>query len=85
MEGLGALIISPTRELAVQIFEVLQKVGKGHRYAAGLVIGGKSLQDEQAVASAFFFRLMQTYCHLAGYYEYEHSGLHSWAASSAHG
>lgn len=47
--GLGAMIISPTRELAIQIFDVLYKIGKhGHLFAAGLVIGGKSLQEEQA-------------------------------------
>ena len=46
--GLGAMIISPTRELAIQIFEVLRKVGgKGHLFAAGLVIGGKGLQEER--------------------------------------
>lgn len=46
--GLGAMIITPTRELAIQIFEVLRKVGgKGHLFAAGLVIGGKSLREEQ--------------------------------------
>jgi len=46
--GLGAMIISPTRELAIQIFDVLYKIGKhGHLFAAGLVIGGKSLQEEQ--------------------------------------
>lgn len=46
--GLGAMIISPTRELAIQIFEVLRKVGgKGHLFAAGLVIGGKSLREER--------------------------------------
>ncbi|TKA33771.1 ATP-dependent RNA helicase DBP4 [Salinomyces thailandicus] len=46
--GLGAMIISPTRELAIQIFEVLRKVGgKGHLFAAGLVIGGKSLHEER--------------------------------------
>lgn len=28
MDGLGALIITPTRELAVQIYEVLLKIGK---------------------------------------------------------
>lgn len=45
--GLGALIITPTRELAIQIFEVLRKVGgKGHLFSAGLVIGGKSVRDE---------------------------------------
>ncbi|KAI0593641.1 P-loop containing nucleoside triphosphate hydrolase protein, partial [Biscogniauxia sp. FL1348] len=45
-DGLGALIISPTRELAVQIFEVLRKIGRRCPYSAGLVIGGKSLQEE---------------------------------------
>ncbi|GIZ41189.1 hypothetical protein CKM354_000450300 [Cercospora kikuchii] len=45
--GLGALIITPTRELAIQIFEVLRKVGgKGHLFSAGLVIGGKSVREE---------------------------------------
>lgn len=45
-DGLGALIISPTRELAVQIFEVLRKIGRKHVFSAGLVIGGKSLKEE---------------------------------------
>lgn len=68
-DGLGALVISPTRELvrshglmmptichraddvrspqAVQIFEVLRKIGGHHQFSAGLVIGGKNLKDEQ--------------------------------------
>ncbi|XP_026861699.1 probable ATP-dependent RNA helicase DDX10 isoform X1 [Electrophorus electricus] len=46
MDGLGALIISPTRELAYQTFEVLRKVGKNHEFSAGLVIGGKDLKEE---------------------------------------
>ena len=41
MDGLGALVITPTRELAYQIFEVLRKVGRFHDFSAGLVIGGK--------------------------------------------
>ncbi|KAL2177814.1 P-loop containing nucleoside triphosphate hydrolase protein [Thermothelomyces heterothallicus CBS 202.75] len=45
-DGLGALIISPTRELAIQIFEVLRKIGRNHYFSAGLVIGGKSLKEE---------------------------------------
>jgi ATP-dependent RNA helicase DDX10/DBP4 len=32
---------------AVQIFEVLRKIGHKHQFSAGLVIGGKSLKDEQ--------------------------------------
>jgi ATP-dependent RNA helicase DDX10/DBP4 len=46
-DGLGALIISPTRELAIQIFEVLRKIGRHHTFSAGLIIGGRSLQEEQ--------------------------------------
>ena len=46
-DGLGALILSPTRELAIQIFEVLRKIGRYHSFSAGLVIGGKSLRDER--------------------------------------
>lgn len=47
LDGLGALILSPTRELAIQIFEVLRKIGRYHTFSAGLIIGGKSLQEER--------------------------------------
>ena len=46
-DGVGALVVSPTRELAYQTFEVLRRVGGRHDLSAGLVIGGKSLQSEQ--------------------------------------
>lgn len=46
-DGLGAMILSPTRELALQIFEVLRKIGRFHGFSAGLVIGGKNLKDER--------------------------------------
>ncbi|XP_034093395.1 probable ATP-dependent RNA helicase DDX10 [Gymnodraco acuticeps] len=46
VDGLGALIISPTRELAYQTYEVLRKVGKNHEFSAGLIIGGKDLKSE---------------------------------------
>lgn len=46
LDGLGALVIAPTRELAVQIFEVLRKIGRYHTFSAGLVIGGKNLREE---------------------------------------
>ncbi|TKA60424.1 hypothetical protein B0A49_11761, partial [Cryomyces minteri] len=50
--GLGALIISPTRELAIQIFEVLRKIGrKGHLFSAGLMIGGTNLQEQRDALS----------------------------------
>ena len=50
-DGLGALVVSPTRELAFQTFEVLKKVGKFHDFSAGLVIGGKVSSIEHWVNS----------------------------------
>ncbi|XP_029187042.2 probable ATP-dependent RNA helicase DDX10 [Acropora millepora] len=47
VDGLGALIISPTRELAYQTFEVLCKIGRQHDLSAGLIIGGKDVKHEQ--------------------------------------
>ncbi|KAI9216587.1 P-loop containing nucleoside triphosphate hydrolase protein [Blastocladiella britannica] len=46
-DGLGALILSPTRELAMQIFGVLREVGAQHSFSAGLIIGGKNLKQEK--------------------------------------
>lgn len=46
-DGVGAIIISPTRELAFQIFETLKKVGEQHDFSAGLIIGGKNLKFER--------------------------------------
>ncbi|XP_017869939.1 PREDICTED: probable ATP-dependent RNA helicase DDX10 isoform X1 [Drosophila arizonae] len=46
-DGVGAIIISPTRELAYQIFETLKKIGKYHDFSAGLIIGGKNLKFER--------------------------------------
>ena len=46
-DGLGGLVLSPTRELAIQTFEVLRKIGRHHNFSAGLVIGGKSLSEER--------------------------------------
>jgi ATP-dependent RNA helicase DDX10/DBP4 len=33
--------------LAVQIFEVLKRIGRTHTFSAGLIIGGKELHVEQ--------------------------------------
>lgn len=51
MDGLGALIISPTRELSMQIFDVLRLAGKYHNFSAGLLIGGKELATERGQAT----------------------------------
>lgn len=47
LDGLGALIISPTRELALQIFQELKKVGQKQDLSAGLLIGGKNVDEEK--------------------------------------
>lgn len=41
----------PTRELAIQIFDVLRLVGKHHSISAGLLIGGKKefLEEQKRV------------------------------------
>lgn len=46
-DGLGALIISPTRELALQTFTVLREIGAPHNFSAGLLIGGTNYKAEQ--------------------------------------
>lgn len=38
-DGVGGLVITPTRELAYQIFETLKKIGEFHDFSAGLIIG----------------------------------------------
>ncbi|XP_055612126.1 probable ATP-dependent RNA helicase DDX10 [Uranotaenia lowii] len=48
MDGLGALIITPTRELALQIFETVAKIGKDHDFTTGLIIGGQNLKFEKS-------------------------------------
>ncbi|KAK0426786.1 hypothetical protein QR680_009899 [Steinernema hermaphroditum] len=47
-DGLAALVITPTRELAFQIFQVLNKVGKEHEFSACLLIGGTDVEFEKS-------------------------------------
>jgi ATP-dependent RNA helicase DDX10/DBP4 len=47
LDGLGALLILPTRELAIQVFEVFKQIGKYHDFSIGLVIGGNNLENEK--------------------------------------
>ncbi|XP_050678619.1 probable ATP-dependent RNA helicase DDX10 isoform X2 [Leptidea sinapis] len=47
LDGVGALVISPTRELAYQIYEILRKIGQYHDFSAGLIIGGQNLKFEK--------------------------------------
>lgn len=46
-DGLGAIIITPTRELALQIFDVIRVAGKKHQFSAGLITGGKKEFEEE--------------------------------------
>lgn len=57
-DGIGAIVLSPTRELAGQIFAVLRKIGKYHSFTLGLLMGGRNknrgehnefLQEQQSV------------------------------------
>ncbi|XP_074317773.1 DEAD-box ATP-dependent RNA helicase 32-like [Silene latifolia] len=45
--GVGCIILSPTRELATQLFGVLNSVGKYHGLSAGLLIGGRKGVDTE--------------------------------------
>eukprot|EP00929_Paragymnodinium_shiwhaense_P062843 TRINITY_DN31394_c0_g1_i1.p1 TRINITY_DN31394_c0_g1~~TRINITY_DN31394_c0_g1_i1.p1 ORF type:complete len:867 (+),score=226.92 TRINITY_DN31394_c0_g1_i1:88-2688(+) len=47
-DGLGGLVVSPTKELAYQIFQVLTAVGGEHDFSAGCVVGGRDLSEEQS-------------------------------------
>ncbi|KAI1718347.1 DEAD/DEAH box helicase domain-containing protein [Ditylenchus destructor] len=46
-DGLGGLIICPTRELAFQIFQVLNTIGAHHEFSAALLIGGTNVEYER--------------------------------------
>ncbi|KAH7649543.1 Hca4p helicase DBP4 (helicase CA4) EIF4A-family RNA SFII helicase [Cryptosporidium bovis] len=46
-DGLLALVIAPTRELASQIFDVVREIGKFHSsLSAGCIVGGKDMKSE---------------------------------------
>jgi ATP-dependent RNA helicase DDX18/HAS1 len=44
--GTGVMIITPTRELAIQIFEVCKEIAKYHTFTFGLLIGGANRRAE---------------------------------------
>ena len=39
LDGLGALIILPTRELAIQVFQVFNSITEFHELSVGIIIG----------------------------------------------
>jgi ATP-dependent RNA helicase DDX10/DBP4 len=48
LDGLGALVIVPVRELAIQVFEVLRSFAHLHEMSAGMIIGGKQVDIEKS-------------------------------------
>ncbi|KAB2629277.1 DEAD-box ATP-dependent RNA helicase 32-like [Pyrus ussuriensis x Pyrus communis] len=46
-DGVGSIVISPTREIASQTFDVLRLVGRHHSFSAALLIGGRRGKDVQ--------------------------------------
>uniref|UniRef100_A0A0K0DYV5 ATP-dependent RNA helicase n=1 Tax=Strongyloides stercoralis TaxID=6248 RepID=A0A0K0DYV5_STRER len=46
-DGLGGLILTPTRELGMQIFKVLNVAGKKHDFSVALLIGGTDVNYEK--------------------------------------
>ena len=47
--GTGLIVLSPTRELAMQTYERVQELGKAHGMSHGLLIGGVSRKAERKV------------------------------------
>ncbi|TQD96152.1 hypothetical protein C1H46_018295 [Malus baccata] len=47
-DGVGSIIISPTREIAGQTFDVLRLVRRHHSFSAALLIGGRRGKDVDA-------------------------------------
>lgn len=54
-DGVGAIVLSPTRELAGQIFAVLRKIGQRHTFSLGLLMGGRH-KNKQNIDSNDFIR-----------------------------
>jgi hypothetical protein len=44
--GTGVLVITPTRELALQIFNVAHEIMKYHTYTHGVIMGGANRKNE---------------------------------------
>lgn len=46
---MGCIILSPTNDLAGQIFDVIRKVGKYHNFSGGVLVGKrKGIEEEKA-------------------------------------
>lgn len=47
LDGLGVLVLTPTRELALQVFSNLRTLGAHHPYSGAVLIGGKDVLTEK--------------------------------------
>ncbi|ONM24058.1 DEAD-box ATP-dependent RNA helicase 32 [Zea mays] len=47
-DGVGCIILSPTNDLAGQIFEVIKKVGQFHNFSGGVIVGKQLLVLDEA-------------------------------------
>jgi ATP-dependent RNA helicase DDX10/DBP4 len=57
-DGPGAIVLSPTRELAGQLFAVLRNIGRNHSFSLGLVMGGRN-KNKQKFEKNDFIREQQ--------------------------
>ncbi|KAF0908755.1 hypothetical protein E2562_028574 [Oryza meyeriana var. granulata] len=46
-DGVGCIVLSPNKDLAGQIFEVFQNVGKFHGFSGACIVGGRKGLDEE--------------------------------------
>lgn len=60
LDGVGALIVSPTRELALQTYDVLRQVGCKHDFSAALIIGG-TVRKTFCIFSIDFINFLETF------------------------
>jgi ATP-dependent RNA helicase DDX10/DBP4 len=52
-DGPGAIVLSPTRELAGQLYAVLRKIGCHHSFSLGLVMGGRNKSNQKIEKNDF--------------------------------
>lgn len=46
-DGVGCIILSPTNDLAGQIWEVVRKVGKHHNFSGGAIVKRTGIEQEK--------------------------------------
>ena len=63
-DGPCALVLSPTRELAMQTYDVLKKIGIRHDFSTGLVIGGNQSVEQGSDFKAFLVKRCKAKRHI---------------------